>query len=229
MTSDNQSSRGMELRAAALQYVGEQSSRRRTWRIVAPIALTSLLLGAGVTYAAATVGAAEGDSQLASDHPSVEELNLRGVRDAFLRDLEAVAGSEDSSILLIDGEPNGFASVIIDQLTPSVSLYWKGPLPRSVQRIIAAHPDIDVHVDRAAYSLLEIARAQEALIERLNDALGDSGSVVLVGSESHGAGLKLWVRAQDLSEERLRHIVKEITSVPIVELELGPDVGTVLY
>jgi len=217
-------SRSHALKRAAIAYIHEHSFKSRVRRVAIPTAIASVVAGGSVTYAAATV------FELATDYPTAHELAVADQIEPLVEDLQALVGGEGSVVATVDGEPNGFASLIVDDQQPAASLFWKGKVPTSVLKIIAAHPGITVTIVAADFSLEELGLARDLVAANLNDELDGDGALVRVGPDSKARGLKITVAAgPELTESELREAVARITDVPLVEIEISEDAGVTLF
>jgi len=214
------------LRNAAIHHVREHAVTSRVRRIAIPLVLSGMLAGGGVTYAAATML----DLQLATDYPTVEEIAIADQLEPLVQKLQAAAGDEETLIATVDGEPNGFGSLILESDRPALTLYWKGEVPASISRIIAEHPEIDVDVRDAAFSNHELLAARDAIADQLNKELDGRGTLVMVGPDSHARGIVIHIYTEHgLTENDIRQAVARITPVPLVEINAGEEEGVELF
>lgn len=230
-TSNTDRSPELNLRAAVLRHIREESVRWRIRRIAAPVAIAGIIIGGGFTYAAAAVGDfIDSGSQDASDYPSVEHRTAAEIRAPLLRQLDDLVGGEGALVLSVDGQPNGFSSLIVDADSPALTLYWKGELPTSVADIIAAYPEVAVDVVDARYTLVEMSLARDAIAGNLDERLNGQGSLVWVGPDKFGRGINIGIQTEDgqLTEGAVRRIVAEITPLTLVQVEFS-DEGVTLF
>lgn len=233
MSDSRRTSRKSELRTAAVQYVREQTRRRRTWRVAVPAAIAGVALGTTVTYAVASSVDREQRSAVVDGYPTVEELDASKVRQSLVSELLRIVGDEtDNPPAEIDGQPNGYASlIIVDRSTNQLDLYWKGDVPERIRQLIADHPQVDVRLLPAVYSLAELRTAVAAVARDLDDLLGESGSLAWVGPEKRGTGIRVGIKGDgsELTEDAARALVSRITPVPIVEMEINETGGVTLF
>lgn len=236
MNTEPETDRGQALRAAALDYVrstsasNKASKRRSRWTLAVPVAIAGVLVGGGVAFAAS--GALDTDSSDAEvvEFPKPEVVIAAGAREPFVRDLSELTGEEGTRVPTIDGIPNGYASVIVDADRTDITLYWKGPVPSSIEALIAQYPKLSVQVVSASYSLNEMADARDALMNGLDAKLDGRGRIVWAGPDQRGRGVDFGVQSSDetLDVDSLRRIAAEITNVPADEIEVSEQ-GVVLF
>ena len=77
---------------------------------------------------------------------------------------------------------DGYLLVKIDLEMNSVELFWKGDIPAKLQRVIEAHPDVQVRIHTATYSEIQYMDAQDALSALVRSAVAEAeGDAQLIG------------------------------------------------
>lgn len=216
-------SRELILKARVLAQVHDSVTRWRVWRIAMPLIVVSALAGGGAAVAATTM--------LATNYPTASEAASAGRMQSVVDRITAITGDGENTLTpTIDGTPNGFASLVEDSSQGELTLYWKGTVPESIQRVIDEHPEVDVHVVSAPYTLKELFDARDAVAKHLTDKLGTRGQLVWVGPSVDGAGIDLGVQYSEptLDKEQVRDLVAQITPMPVEQLDLS-DQGYVLF
>jgi hypothetical protein len=179
-----------------------------------------MIAGGGVTYAAATV--LDLNLDLATDYPTAQEQAIVDQLEPLVQKLQVAAGIEETLVTTLDGEPNGFGSLILENDRPALTLYWKGEVPASISRMIAEHPGIDVTVRDAAFSNVELVTARDVIADQLNKELDGRGTLVKIGPDTRARGLVIHVYTEHgLTENDIRKAVARITPVPLVEINAG--------
>jgi hypothetical protein len=127
-----------------------------------------------------------------------------------------VEGADRIQALVGAREYGGFGMLAVEDEPPSVVLFWKGPLPRSVQHLVdELRRTVRVVVRDAVYSQDEL-REEARRIAALDQArIGVK--IWGVGSQNDCSGLSVMIdRSMDLAQAR-----RKITSAMKLEFSVG--------
>jgi hypothetical protein len=95
---------------------------------------------------------------------------------------------DDGSTTTVDGKPNTFTGMVIDETAGTVNIYATGPLPAGVDHIIASNPNIQVVVHKATTSLADATAAVDRLTTFLmSDGWGGKISLISVAPAADGS------------------------------------------
>lgn len=191
--------------------------------IVTSVVVSMAAMSIPAANAAPGTVLSKADEALADDFPGAEDLKDRAIMEPLVQALSEATGDEGGTVAIIDGKPNGFASFIVDNARHRIDLYWVGRIPTSVQRIIEAHPGVDVALHSARYSLPAMLRATDAVSEGYHKLEGDNGTLFTVGPDREGRGIKVRVStlADVVDRERVEQAVSQLTDVKLASVEIG--------
>ncbi len=192
-----------------------------TWRrFTGPVALVAVLaVGAVVGFRLLPEAPAQADGYTVEEQRNLGLIDSSGITSGVEQLLDQLAPYTDAENerlpQQIDGAPNGYAQVAVRTDESAVDLYWKGPLPETIDAIVDANPGVEVHLHDVPWSLIELASAQDEAWELLNSPGYEDVEVQSLGVERGARAF--FVEVGDVSDERAEEVaaaVERLTGVP---------------
>lgn len=127
-----------------------------TWRrFTGPVALVAVLaVGAVVGFRLLPEAPAQADGYTVEEQRNLGLIDSSGITSGVEQLLDQLAPYTDAENerlpQQIDGAPNGYAQVAVRTDESAVDLYWKGPLPETID----ANPGVEVHLHDVPWSLI---------------------------------------------------------------------------